>query len=134
MVKSFRRFLEKTLKRVFPHFAAWRALQLVRLYAETGFSRKRLAMLEADAQELLKRGQTLDALRTLHCALLLNPKAGHLRAIAKQLVAKHWKLNVSEEVSKDEINAMIDAKMYVFSSYVMQCVDYGSYAKVRVPS
>jgi len=133
MVKSFRRFLEKTLKRVFPHFAAWRALQLVRLYTETGLSRKRLAMLEVDAQELLKQGKTLDALRVLHCALLLNPKAGHLRAIAKELVAKRWKLNTSKAVSREEVDNMIDAKMYVFSSYVMQCVDHGSFAKVRVP-
>ena len=133
MPRILRHLIDKALRRIFPRFAVWRALQMVRLYAETGLSRKRLDMLEDDAQELLKRGKLLDALRILHCALLLNPKAGNLRAFAKELVAKRWKLKESNAISKSQVDVMIEAKMDIFADYVMQCVDRGGFSKACVP-
>jgi len=134
MPRFLRRWISKLLTKLIPRFAVWRARQMVTLYANSGLSKKRLAMLEADARKAVRRGKPLDALRILHCALLLNPEAPQIKKFAKELVVKRWKLsNAKPPLSKEQLNFAVDLKMERFAIYVMQSVDRGSFFKAQVP-
>ncbi|MBM5784958.1 MAG: hypothetical protein FJ076_09045 [Cyanobacteria bacterium K_DeepCast_35m_m1_288] len=134
MPRFLRRWISKILTALFPRFAVWRARQMVTLYANSGLSAKRLAMLEADARKAVRSGKPLDALRILHCALLLNPEAPQIKKFAKKLVVKRWKLSSTKPpLSEEQLNFAVDLKIERFAIYVMQSIDRGGFAKAKLP-
>lgn len=107
---------------------------MARLYADTGFSRRRLEMLEVDANDALNCGRKLDALRILSIALVMNPhQEGSIRNLAQELVAERWNLKVSEELAAHEVGDLVAAKMELFADYVMQSIDRGSFSRACAP-
>lgn len=133
MPRFLRLWISKALATIFPRFAVWRVRQMVTLYANSGFSAKRLSMLEADARQALRRGSQLNALRILHCALLLNPEAGRIRKTAREIVAKRWKIALKPGLNREQLQLEVDLKMERFAIYVMQSIDRGSFARAQIP-
>ena len=108
---------------------------MVRLYAGEGLSRKRLAMLEADARKMVQKGRLADALRILHCALLLNPESRQTLQFADEVMAKKLKIKWSQAKGRSEReSAELDLllKSANFSLYVMRAVDRGGFSRVML--
>ena len=121
---------------VYRRFPVQRALWMVSLYASEGLRKRRLSMLELDAKEMLRLGRQLDALRILHCALLLNPGAKDVDRLAREVMTKKWKIksDSDDQSDKNYIAAhQLDLKMQLFSWYVMQAVERGGFAGMRHP-
>lgn len=136
MKKHLKSLIFRLICTIYPRFPVQRAVWLVRLYAGEPLSKKWLAMLEADARRMLAQRRQLDALRILHCGLLLNPDTGSLEKLAREIIAKRGK---SEKTNGKNINGNIpdehqnELKMRRFSWYVMQAVDRGSFARLSPP-
>jgi hypothetical protein len=135
--QKIQRFIFRLICFVYPRFPVQRALWMVRLYVGEGLSQRRLAMLEEDARVMLRRGRQLDALRILHCALLLNPGAKGTERLAREITAKKWKMRSALGRGVDQESSLhhqIDLKMERFSWYVMRAVERGGFAKLIPPN
>lgn len=136
MKQKIQRLIFRLICAVYPRFPVQRALWMVRLYAGEGLSQRRLAMLEGDAREMLRQGRQLDALRILHCALLLNPGAKTTEQLARDTTAKKWKMKGAldrAEAQDHPVHHQIDLKMERFSWYVVRAVERGGFAKLTPP-
>jgi hypothetical protein len=136
MKQKIQRLIFRLICSVYPRFPVQRALWIVRLYACEGLNIRQLSMLEEDAREMVRQGRQLDALRILHCALLLNPGAKAAEQLAREITAKRCKMKkaVNRAVDSEHlVHHQIDLKMERFSWYVMRAVERGGFAKLTLP-
>ena len=133
---KLRRLIFRLICAVYPRFPVQRALWMVRLYAGEGLSQRRISMLEEDARDMLRQRRQLDALRILHCGLLLSPKCRSINELARKILASKYKMRALIENSdnqEDYVHHQINLKMHRFSSYVMRAVEQGGYRRLAPP-
>ncbi len=133
---KIRRFIFRLICAVYPRFPVQRALWMVKIYGDEGLSQRRQAMLEADSQEMLRQGRQLDALRILHCAIILSPNNYNADKLARDIIASRRKAKstLDRSANKDDyIHHQIDLEMQRFALYVMRAVERGGYAKLSPP-